>query len=86
MQDLYSAATKKIPGKTFAQIWEEQNLDIPFERSKKMLLKATELNHPDPNAPLALTTDASSARRKSGATCPGRLEALRILEPPLTGG
>ena len=49
LQPLYSAATRKIPGKSFEQIWKEENLDEHFERSKRMLKMACELNHPDPN-------------------------------------
>ena len=59
LQPLYSAATRKTPGIKFTDMWAEQNLDKSFEMAKKLLLCATKLVHPDPNAPLALVTDAS---------------------------
>ena len=39
--------------------WEENDLDKAFEETKKLLMKAVELAHPDISAPIALTTDAS---------------------------
>ena len=59
LQPLYSAATKKTPGVKFTEIWSKNNLDKSFEMAKKLLLCATKLVHPDPNAPLALVRDAS---------------------------
>ena len=60
MQPLYEAATKKVPGKTFAELWDELGLATQFEKAKNLLKLAMQLNHPDPAAPIALTTDASS--------------------------
>ena len=59
LQPLYTAAAKKQPGKSFAKIWREENLDQHFEKAKQLLVMACKLTHPDPNAPLALVTDAS---------------------------
>ena len=60
LQPLYRAATQKVPNKKFTQIWEEEGLEEHFENAKKLLVLATNLSHPDPNAPIALVTDASS--------------------------
>ena len=38
---------------------EQNNNDVYFDNSKKLLLNAVRLNFPDPAAPLALTCDAS---------------------------
>ena len=60
LQPLYTAATIKLPPKmTFERYWSENNLDVDFQNAKNLLLKATALVHPDPQAPKALTTDAS---------------------------
>ena len=60
LQPLYAAATHKLqPKMTFAQYWEDNGLQTHFEKAKKMLMGACQLAHPDPSAPLALTTDAS---------------------------
>ena len=62
LQPLYEAATTKLPPKvTWAETWaaNAKVLDAAFIRSKQMLMEATMLNHPDPSAPLSLTTDAS---------------------------
>ena len=57
---MYAAATYKLPPKmTFVQYWKYNNLQTYFEIAKKMLMGACQLAHPDPSAPLALTTDAS---------------------------
>ena len=61
LQPLYDIATKKIPGKTFTQIWKENNMQSTFEAAKEMLKQACELAHPDVSAPIALTTDASKS-------------------------
>ena len=58
LQQLYEAATKKVPGKTFAELWDELGLATQFEKAKNLLKLAMQLNHPDPEAPIALTTDA----------------------------
>merc|ERR1711978_333822 len=59
LQPLYTAATQKQPGKLFRNIWEEEGLDTYFKKAKELLVKACQLTHPDPNAPLALVADAS---------------------------
>ena len=59
LQPLYTAATKKIPGKTFKTMWEEENLATHFQKAKDMLAMACTLTYPDPAAPIALTTDSS---------------------------
>ena len=59
LQPLYHWATRKAPGKKFCDIWKEENLQKNFDLAKKMLLLACQVIHPDPNRPLALTTDAS---------------------------
>ena len=59
LQPLYDIATKKLqPGTSFSKLWSEGNLQVSFDEAKKLLANATLLVHPDPNAPLALTTDA----------------------------
>ena len=40
-------------------MWDKENLQIHFDNAKNLLMKATTLSHPDPQAPIALTTDAS---------------------------
>ena len=59
LQPLYTAATLKQPGKAFKTIWQEMKLDGPFNDAKKLLVMACKLTHPDPEAPLALVSDAS---------------------------
>ena len=59
LQPLYTAATRKEPGISFATIWARDNLDQHYAEAKKLLALATELSYPDPSAPLALFTDAS---------------------------
>ena len=50
----------KLPtGKKFTDIWQERNLQKSFEDVKQLLSNACQLYHPDPQAPIALTTDAS---------------------------
>ena len=49
-----------MPKKKFTEIWEEKGLQEHFEKAKNLLTLAVQLNHPDPNAPLSLVTDASS--------------------------
>ena len=58
LQPLYEAATKKATG-SFTQMWQEQGLEEHFQTAKELLMLACRLTHLDPNAPLALTTDAS---------------------------
>ena len=59
LQPLYTAATKKISGTTFKKMWDTEKLQAHFDNAKTLLLKAATLSHPDPQAPIALTTDAS---------------------------
>ena len=60
LQPLYAAATHKLqPRMTFEEYWKTNGLQSHFEKAKKMLMGACQLSHPDPSAPLALTTDAS---------------------------
>lgn len=59
LQPLFDAATKKATSKQFVQQWEEQNLIMAFNEAKEMLMQACQLEHPDPQAPIAITTDAS---------------------------
>ena len=40
-------------------MWQEEGLEEHFQKAKKLLMLACTLTHPDPNAPLAMTTDAS---------------------------
>merc|ERR1712212_523629 len=62
LQPLYTAATKALPPKTtFVQHWNDNKLQESFELSKRMIMKAAQLIHPDPTAPIALTTDASKS-------------------------
>ena len=35
-------------------------MQIHFDEAKQLLMSACELVHPDPNSPIALTTDAST--------------------------
>ena len=47
-------------GKSFTKMWSESpQLKESFENAKLLLIKAVTLNFPDPEAPLALSTDAS---------------------------
>ena len=60
LQPLYSVATTPIPPKKFVEIWENSPiLQEAFLDSKKLLVQAAELCHPDPKLPLALMCDAS---------------------------
>ena len=59
LQPLYAAATAKMTSAQFMKHWEENNLGESFRKAKEMLMQACQLAHPDPNAPLALTSDAS---------------------------
>ena len=59
LQPLYEAATTKLQRASFIQHWTQHNLEESFNEAKQLLTKAVELAHPDPTAPLSLTTDAS---------------------------
>ena len=61
LDPLYKLATCELPKKSkFEEIWENSKaVKEAFEDAKRLLEKAVTLNHPDPTAPLALTTDAS---------------------------
>ena len=54
-------ATCEIPRKSsFVDIWKNsKKVKEAFEDAKKLVHKAVTLNYPRPNAPLAITTDAS---------------------------
>ena len=63
LDPLYKLATCELPKKSsssFVAIWENSEcLKNAFEDAKALLQKAITLNFPQPNAPLAITTDAS---------------------------
>ena len=59
LSPLYHACTHKKPGQTFIDRWKQDGLQKNFDEAKEMLMRATQLVHPDPNKPLALRTDAS---------------------------
>ena len=58
---LYQIATCKMPKSAkFTEVWRQnQILQDSFKDAKQLLVNATTLAHPDPNAKLALTCDAS---------------------------
>ena len=55
-----SVSTQKAP-----LAWSDEHLEA-FSAAKKALSDAVLLGHPDPKAPIALTTDASDTRRWGG--------------------
>ena len=61
LDPLYKLATCDIPKKSsFEEIWKNsKNIQESFENAKKLLQRAITLNYPRPDAPLAITTDAS---------------------------
>ena len=61
LDPLYKAATCEIPKKSsFKTIWDNsKNLQESFKNAKTLLQRAITLNYPRPNAPMAITTDAS---------------------------
>ena len=59
LQPLYDAATKKFQGTNFVKYWTDNKLENAFSKAKLLLSNATRLVFPDPQAPIALTTDAS---------------------------
>ena len=61
LDPLYKLATCDLPKKSsFEDVWENsENLKAAFNDAKSLLQKAITLNFPQPNAPLAITTDAS---------------------------
>ena len=59
LQPLYTIATKKLTTDAFKKQWQEQNLDVVFNQAKQLLINVCQLAHPNPNAPISLTTDAS---------------------------
>ena len=61
MQVLFNLATCKIPNKTkFLDVWnQDPRIQDAFKKCKDMLVKATVLTHPDPQAELRLCTDSS---------------------------
>ena len=62
LDPLYKIATTKAPGTKFTDMWAKEGLQKYFDLSKKMLMLACEIVHPDPSKPLALKTDASKFR------------------------
>ena len=59
LRPLYTIATKKLTTDAFRKQWQEQNLDVVFNQAKQLLINVCQLAHPNPNAPISLTTDAS---------------------------
>ena len=62
LQPLYNIATTTTPKSkgSFEKRWLEEKMQIHFDEAKQLLMSACKLVHPDPNSPIALTTDASS--------------------------
>ena len=58
LQPLYEAATKKA-GPGFKTYWKDNDMESHYQNAKRLIMAACQLEHPDPNAPLAITTDAS---------------------------
>ena len=60
LKPLYYIATTALSQKEFQKIWSENpEYKQAFEDSKLLVKNAVTLNHPDPQAPLALSTDSS---------------------------
>ena len=59
LQPLYEAAMAKTPGKKFQTGLEEKHIKDPFQMAKVLLVRTTDLSHPNPHAPIVITTDAS---------------------------
>ena len=61
LDPLYKLATCQIPKKVkFVDVWNNSKIvQQSFKDAKRLLQMAVTLNYPRPNAPLALTTDAS---------------------------
>ena len=49
----------KTPGKKFQTGLEEKHIKDPFQMAKVLLVRTTDLSHPNPHAPIVITTDAS---------------------------
>ena len=60
LQPLYEIATQRKPGKKFTYFWLEKGLESDYGKGKDLLMNACQLTFPDPNTPLAITTDASN--------------------------
>ena len=57
---LYQLATSDIRPTDFKRVWAgNPNVMEAFDNAKLLLQRAVTLNHPDPGAPIALSTDAS---------------------------
>ena len=57
---LYHLATAEIKPSEFKKVWDGNPIAIAaFNDAKQLLQRAVTLNHPDPRAPIALSTDAS---------------------------
>ena len=60
LDPLYKLATSKEGKTKFKKLWEEHPIyQESFQEVKNLLVRAITLNFPRPDAPLALTTDAS---------------------------
>ena len=62
LQTLYAAATEINSRSTvsFEKRWKKENLKLAYDEAKQMLMNTCKLVHPDFNAPIAITTDASN--------------------------
>ena len=60
LQPLYSAATAPLEKVKFVDVWQNSPaLPKAFQMAKKLLENAVQLNHPNPDYPLAICVDAS---------------------------
>ena len=60
LQPLYSVATAPLEKVKFEKVWETSPaLQTAFKYAKKLIIRAVELKHPNPNYPYAICVDAS---------------------------
>ena len=60
LQPLYDFAVRKRGvGEKFEDAWTAENMSEHYNAAKQLLIDAANLTHPDPNLPLAITTDSS---------------------------
>ena len=60
LDPLYKLATDPIKKGSFKTVWDHsKRVRVAFDDAKALLERAVTLNYPDPNAPLAISTDAS---------------------------
>ena len=52
-------ATRKVPRKSFHEVWVDKDMDTHYKASKNLLVNAVNLVHPDTSAHLGLSCDAS---------------------------